>query len=54
LLVSPGSAEELAAAVVSLLCNRDERHRMARNARQKVQEFDADTLLAQLKAVLLN
>lgn len=53
LLVPPGSAEQLAAAIKCLLGNKQERDRMGRNARQKVQEFDVDTLMAQLKTVLL-
>jgi glycosyltransferase involved in cell wall biosynthesis len=54
LLVTPGSAEELAQAINHLLVCKEERKRMGVNGRKRVEElFSADNTLARIRDVLL-
>jgi glycosyltransferase involved in cell wall biosynthesis len=54
LLVTPGSAEELAQAIKHLLVCKKERNRMGINGRKRVEElFSADNTIAKIKDVLL-
>jgi glycosyltransferase involved in cell wall biosynthesis len=52
-LVKPGSVEELAQAIKYLIIHREERCRMGRNGRRRVQErFDLETSMEAIKNVL--
>jgi glycosyltransferase involved in cell wall biosynthesis len=54
LLVTPGSAEELAKAIQYLLTHPDERKRMGSTGRKRVEEcFDLEVLLEEFKTVFL-
>jgi glycosyltransferase involved in cell wall biosynthesis len=54
LLVTPGSAEELAQAINHLIVCKEQRKRMGINGRKRVEElFDADNTMAKIKDVLL-
>jgi len=54
LLVTPGSAEDLAQAIKHLLVCKEERKRMGTNGRKAVEElFSADITIAKIKDVLL-
>ena len=54
LLVTPGSAEDLAQAIKHLLVCKEERKRIGINGRKRVEElFSADSTIAKIKDVLL-
>jgi glycosyltransferase involved in cell wall biosynthesis len=54
LLVTPGSAEELAQAINHLLVCREERKRMGINGRRRAEElFGIDNVVARIKTVIL-
>jgi glycosyltransferase involved in cell wall biosynthesis len=54
-VVTPGSSAELAKAITHLLSHKEERERMGRNARRRVETcFDIEDTVADIKAALLN
>jgi glycosyltransferase involved in cell wall biosynthesis len=54
MIIAPGSDEELAKAIKYLFEHADERLRMGKNARKRVEEFfDIEDRMAELKVVLL-